>query len=42
MAVADKDILLGVLGRYTVMKRQIAAQEKTGKSKQKGKDPHER
>jgi len=32
MSAADKDILINVLGRYSVMKRRIEEQEKVGKS----------
>jgi len=35
LSTADRDILLGVLARYTVMKRQYAAQEKAAKPKLK-------
>lgn len=35
LSTADRDILLGVLARYTMMKRQIAAQEKVAKPKSK-------
>lgn len=38
LSTADKDVLLGVLGRYTHMKRQIAAQVLPQKSKSKKKD----
>jgi integrase len=35
IATSDRDILLGVLARYTMMKRQITAQEKAQKPKAK-------
>jgi len=35
LSMADRDILLGVLARYTIMKHQYAAQEKAAKSKSK-------
>jgi len=41
MSTADKDILIGVLARYTVMKRQIEAREKVEISKPKKKITHE-
>ncbi|MDR1409780.1 MAG: hypothetical protein LBJ12_05890 [Oscillospiraceae bacterium] len=41
LATADRDILLGVLARYTMMKRQIVAQEKAVK-KPKSKKGRER
>ena len=42
MSATDKDILIGVLARYTVMKRQIADQEKAAvKSRPKKKATHE-
>ena len=33
LSAADKDILLGVLAQYSMMKRQYDVQEKTAKSK---------
>ncbi len=36
LSAADKEILLGVLGRYTVMKRQIAAQRRCDISARRG------
>ena len=38
LSPAEKDIFLGVLAQYTMMKRQIAAQEKTAKPKTKGQE----
>jgi len=35
LSIADRDILLGVLARYTIMKRQYAAQQKVAKPKAK-------
>jgi hypothetical protein len=35
LSVADRDILLGVMSQYTMMKRQIATQEKAEKPKSK-------
>jgi hypothetical protein len=36
LSSADKDIFIGVLARYTMMKRQYAAQEKAAQPKAKG------
>jgi hypothetical protein len=42
MSAADKEILIGVLGRYAAMKRQIEAQEKAVKPRTKEKNAPER
>jgi hypothetical protein len=42
MSAADKEILLGVLGRYAAMKRQIEAQEKAVKPRTKEKNAPDR
>jgi hypothetical protein len=34
--IADKEIFLGILAQYTMMKRQIASQERTTKSREEG------
>lgn len=36
LSAADRDILLGMMARYTMMKRQIAVQEKAERPKSKG------
>jgi len=35
LSAADRDILLGVLARYTMMRRQIVEQERAAKPKSK-------
>ena len=41
LTAADKEVLLGVLGRYTVMKRQLETQKPPQKSKSKKRDEPE-
>jgi hypothetical protein len=38
----EKEILLGILAQYSVMKRQIAEQERVAKSKKRGAKGQER
>jgi L-cysteine desulfidase len=42
MSAADKEILIGVLGRYAAIKRQIEAQEKAVKPRTKEKNAPDR